>query len=46
MKKWCLRIFIWRYKGICLRILHVCGGDPQTETVVPVANEYSPRMWR
>ena len=18
MKKWCLRIFIWRYKGICL----------------------------
>ena len=87
MKKWCLRIFIWRYKGICLlysprmwrwsspchpvsryldvfstyvevipyvqtlqtlgvSILHVCGGDPDTDTTAGGFAGYSPRMWR
>ena len=28
------------------RILHVCGGDPETEAYEELKNGYSPRMWR
>ena len=29
-----------------LGILHVCGGDPSSNTLVDLTNWYSPRMWR
>ena len=37
------QLIIWR---ISLRFLHVCGGDPDTDTTAGGFAGFSPRMWR
>ena len=46
MKFWDLLFCDCCYIGICLRILHVCGGDPKKVILSQGQNQYSPRMWR
>lgn len=46
MKFWDLLFCDCCYIGICLRILHVCGGAPMQSGVHVMITGCAPRMWR